>query len=486
MTLFDIMKKMNLKEGQLSNKVALVSGGGQGIGRSLCRALAWLGCQVIIAEVSDTGKETELSIQKDNKQGKFIHADIGKGKSILKLLKIIDKQYGRVDILVNNAIHIQAGEFQDFSLQDWDNTYKVNIRGAVQLIDGLLPGMLNRESGVIVNITSGEGLPYAAPYFATKSAVQSMALSLASELGNDSGVSVFVFGPGMVDTPGATKIFRKMAPMLNMTYQEFIHQGANPGYEGLLPVEHCAAGFADVIVNAKRYHGQVASPFPALNRADLSVQSEEEVISDKARQNQAKQDKVSEKSSAQKKSDERQDRNEPPAEPNTESGDNVDVNLESHIKESDIVRSTEEHHNQPAEPHYSSEVLFDKLVEILEAVYREYNNLGKFQKQWSLKNFQRRTGYTLDDWLSLARDMRVFIHQHSDSLDRLEATRIIQQKFRQWRDPLLKLAAYFQGLKPEAENYIKDMDQLKLAKRALDERTEKIEQLIRFMDEFLK
>jgi hypothetical protein len=112
-------------------------------------------------------------------------------------------------------------------------------------------------------------MPYAAPYFASKAALQSLGLSLAAELGEESGVSAFVFAPGMVATPGGEQAFQAMAPRFGMTYQEFTSMGANPGYQGLMPAEDCAAGFAYTIVHAGEYHGQIADPFQPLARAGL-------------------------------------------------------------------------------------------------------------------------------------------------------------------------------------------------------------------------
>jgi NAD(P)-dependent dehydrogenase (short-subunit alcohol dehydrogenase family) len=165
----------------------------------------------------------------------FIQTDVGDEKSIQSMAEKTLEAFGKVDILVNNAILYHTGTILELPLEVWDQIYAVNLRGAVAAIQAFLPDMLERKQGTIVTLTSQEGMPYAVPYFASKAALQSLGLSLAAELGEESGVSAFVFAPGMVATPGGEQAFQAMAPRFGMTYQEFTSMGANPGYQGLMP-----------------------------------------------------------------------------------------------------------------------------------------------------------------------------------------------------------------------------------------------------------
>ena len=151
------------------------------------------------------------------------------------------------------------------------------------MIKHLLPGMLEREHGVIVNMIAYEGSPMAAAYSGTKMALRSLAYTAAREIGNDSGVSVFSFIPGIVDTPLVRDvIIPGAAAVFGIPEEEVIPIIAqNPGYDGLIPVDHCASALTYAIVHAPEYHAQVADPFEPLDRAGIiempSIESGDEI-----------------------------------------------------------------------------------------------------------------------------------------------------------------------------------------------------------------
>ncbi|QTA38786.1 SDR family oxidoreductase [Thermosipho ferrireducens] len=264
-----LIEKLGLDRKTFTGKTAVVTGAGQGIGKELARALAWLGARVIIAEINEkTGVETEKQIRSEDGTVLFVRADVGDRKSIYNLKKIVAKKFGKVDILVNNAIIYRPGSILELPIETWDEVYRVNIRGAVMGIKAFLPDMLQQGHGVIVTVTSSEGMPYMASYFASKAALRSIGLSLAQELKN-TGVYAFVFAPGMVDTPGGNAAFEALAPKYGMTYQEFVAMSPNPGFDGLMPPEACAAGLAYLIAYANEYHGQVVDPFQPLIRTGI-------------------------------------------------------------------------------------------------------------------------------------------------------------------------------------------------------------------------
>ena len=268
-SLIDLLKKMGLSKIDLSEKVAIITGAGRGIGKELARALAWLGAKVVIAEISDTGKDVEKLIRSEGGKALYIKTDVSNEDSMNQLAEKVFQEYDKVDILINNAIIFSFGSILEQPLQNWDKIFKVNLKGAVIGIKLFLPGMLERKFGVIATITSDEGTAYIAPYSASKAALQSLGFSLAGEIDDATGVSIFVFGPGMVDTPGGNEAFSKLAPLYNMTLKEFIKLGSVGGFDGLMPVEYSAAGFAYTIVHAKEYHGQTADPFRPLGKAVL-------------------------------------------------------------------------------------------------------------------------------------------------------------------------------------------------------------------------
>ncbi|HAI85915.1 MAG TPA: NAD(P)-dependent oxidoreductase, partial [Firmicutes bacterium] len=261
----DFLERMDLNQRSLAGKVAVVTGAGSGIGHELARALAWLGAKVVIAEIDRaTGAATEQLIRDEGGEALFVQTDVASERSVASLKERVEAAYERVDILVNNALVTAFGSILELPLEAWDRTHRVNLRGAVMGVKTFLPGMLERREGTVVMITSAEGMGYAAPYFASKTALRSLAFSLATELGEDSGVSVFIFAPGMVDTPGFRESLDEMPRWMGLTPHEFTHLGANAGYDGLMPAEDCAAGFAYNIVHARDYHGQIADAFRPL------------------------------------------------------------------------------------------------------------------------------------------------------------------------------------------------------------------------------
>lgn len=327
---------MELSQTDLNGKVAIITGAGRGIGKALARALAWLGAKVIIAEIANNGKEVENLIRSEGGEALFIKTDVSDEKSMYELAKKAFLEYKKVDILVNNAIVFSFGSILDQSLENWDRVFSVNLKGAILGIKLFLPGMLERKSGVIVTITSDEGIAFFAPYSASKAAVQSLGYSLVGELSEDSGISVFIFGPGMVDTPGGNEAFSKLAQTYNMDLQEFIKLGSVGGFEGLMPVEYSVAGFAHAIVHAKDHHGKVADPFRPLSKFGLLASP-----------------KI----------------------------------LESHVSFS----------NESISSVLKSATV---VKQILEDVEKETDELNFFAKKWVKRIYSKRTSLTIQDWLN--------------------------------------------------------------------------------------
>lgn len=401
---YEKMKSMGLSRNELSGKVALITGAGRGIGKELAKALAWLGAKVIIAEISESGAEVEEEICSKGGTAFYFQTDVSDEKSIKELAEKIPKEFGKVNILVNNATIVKTGSILDTPLEDWDESWKVNARAAILLVRTFLPDMVERKDGVIVMMTSEEGMPYVAPYSASKAALNSFGLSLAAELGEDSGVSVFIFAPGMVDTPGIRNAAQELAPLYGMAYDEFINQSVNPGYNGLMPAEDCAAGLAYCIAHAKDYHGQVADPFGPLAKAGLltfSTQSEGKHTNDILHRDEA----VSEKTALE---------------------------------------------------------LAEELKKIMEDVERETNELNRFARMWVRRIFRQRTGMGIKEWLeaiekliSELEELDMVIKTHDDVKDER-----IRAKLLWITSHLEKLADNFKQNMKDVEAFIKDPDAL--------------------------
>jgi NAD(P)-dependent dehydrogenase (short-subunit alcohol dehydrogenase family) len=419
-----LIERVDLSRDALAGKVALVTGAGQGIGKELARNLAWLGAKVIIAEIARTGAATEALIRSAGGTALFVQTDLGDAKSVQALAERALETFGRVDILVNNAIVYQTGSILEVPMDAWDRAYAVNLRGAVMAIRTFLPGMLERQEGVIVTITSQEGMPYAAPYFASKAALRSLGLSLAAELGEDAGISAFVFAPGMVDTPGGNAAFRAMAPRLGLSYDEFTEMGTNPGYAGLMPAEDCATGLAYTIVHARDYHGQIADPFRPLAQAGLLPGA----VAAKPPKEYA------------------------PTPPGQVEGPSAAMRV------------------SPGGPCPSAAAeRLDELKAVLEEVNGEFDELDVFRKMYARRDFQHKAGMSVDDWLEVVADLapELKVLEQRTEAGETEETHRMRGKLTWLQDNLEKLAGYFEKTRQDAKGFIRDPEALEAALEAL-------------------
>lgn len=423
---FEKLEKMDLSQNSLTGKVAIVTGAGRGIGKELARALAWLGAKVVIAEITEDGAEVEKLIHSEGGEALFIKTDISNEIDIQNLAKKTSKIFGNVDILVNNAVTVTTGSVLEQSLDDWDRIYNVNLRAAVVAIKTFLPVMLDQKEGTIVLVASAEGMPFLAPYSASKAALTSLGFSLAAELDEESGVSVFVFGPGMVDTPAIREAAAVIAPLYAMTYEEFTQQSVNAGYDGLMPAEDCAAGFAYTIVHAKDYHGQNAGAIQPLMKFGLTPMTEE-------------------------------------------SSDNIKLN------ENETQKTPAEITNDPSKAVQQA----IEIKEILEIVDREFKEQGFFARKWAERTFGQKTGLNNKDWIETADSLISQLQNISKEGELNEFKAKLS-----WTIAMLeKLADYFNSTTEDAKGFIKDPHDLSLALEALAYRENAVRLLVSSLKE---
>ena len=259
--LLSILEQMDLQKNCLSEKVALVTGAGGGIGFQAARSLLCLGASVIIAEINKTlGKEAEKKLSREFGEStvRFIHTDVGSRSSVRRLLRKAQRSFAPVDILINNATIAPLGKVVDTPIDIWDASYRVNLRGPVLLIQGLLPEMLNQDTGVIINVSS-TGTAFMGAYETFKSAQVHLTETLDAEL-EGSNVVVLTLGPGLVPTATATNSIEKLAPEMGLSLEEFYRINKN----AILSVEEAGAGFASAVVYARKFRGQEISAMQAL------------------------------------------------------------------------------------------------------------------------------------------------------------------------------------------------------------------------------
>lgn len=191
---------------ELIGKTAVVSGAGRGIGRSTAIALASRGARVILLARS-TSELDEVAgvIGERGGEALAIPTDVGDAVERGSTTKRIISDVGGADIVINNAAVVwPLGPTVTVDLTEWERAIAVNLFGAVSLTVALLPGMLERGWGRVVNVSSGivsypEGMIGGNAYAASKSALEAHTINLAAELA-DTGVTVNVYRPGTVDT----------------------------------------------------------------------------------------------------------------------------------------------------------------------------------------------------------------------------------------------------------------------------------------------
>ena len=185
-------------------KTVLITGAATGIGRETAKRFAAEGYNIVVHYY-----KSEMAAQKLLEELKARHvtaipiqADIRDSAAVEAMAEKACRAFGRVDVLVNNAGSAQQKLFTDISSREWDEMFDVNVKGVYRCIKAVLPGMISRKSGSIVNVSSIWGVVGAsceAHYSAAKAAVIGLTKALAKELG-PSGIRVNCVAPGVIDT----------------------------------------------------------------------------------------------------------------------------------------------------------------------------------------------------------------------------------------------------------------------------------------------
>ena len=179
-------------------RVAVVTGGGRGIGRATALRLAEQGRDVVVAEVGDFGEDVVAEVETRGRRAIFVPTDVTDKRSVEILVDRTIAEFGRIDILVNCAgVFGRERPFAEQTDDDWDRVMRVNFGGALNCCRACLPSMLERGWGRIVTITSAarHGAPHALPYGVSKAAVTSLMNGLAATYAKD-GVLVNCVEPG--------------------------------------------------------------------------------------------------------------------------------------------------------------------------------------------------------------------------------------------------------------------------------------------------
>ena len=195
-----------MMELNLNGKVALVTGGGSqvGFGKGICLTLARNGCDVIVNDIDQAGAEkTAAEIKALGQQSMAIKADVTKVPEVKAMVETALQKFGKIDILVNNAGRTTSPmPFVETPEKNWEIVFNLNVFGVFNCTKAVLPQMLQRKYGKIINIASGAGFsgsPRFIHYGASKAAVMAFTRGLAKET-VASGLNVNAVAPGLGDT----------------------------------------------------------------------------------------------------------------------------------------------------------------------------------------------------------------------------------------------------------------------------------------------
>lgn len=203
---------------KLKNKVAVITGGGSGIGKAIAERFAQEGARVVIAELNEvTGAETARMISEQGGEAIAIATNVGNSDSVAALFKALDERDWAVDILVNNAGNAgQMTPMHEDTDENWNSIVSVHLNGTFYCSREAVRRMLARGTGSIINLGSVAGLlgfPGAASYTAAKGAVIAFTKGVAQEIAAY-GIRVNCIAPGWIETPILNYLPDDMRPMM--------------------------------------------------------------------------------------------------------------------------------------------------------------------------------------------------------------------------------------------------------------------------------
>lgn len=196
---------------RLKDKVAIVTGGGSGIGEGICLCFAKEGADIIIPDINlPNAERTVGKVEELGRRAMAIKCDVTKPSDVDHMVRsVVMKEFERIDILVNNAGGAMGGRVDELEMneQQWDAMFNLNVKSAFLCTQAVAKVMIAQQSGNIINISSGASFapqPQLAHYGAAKAALNHLSQTFAVVLGPH-GIRVNVIAPGSVSHPAADK-----------------------------------------------------------------------------------------------------------------------------------------------------------------------------------------------------------------------------------------------------------------------------------------
>ena len=189
--------------GRLENRIAIVTGAGQGIGRAIALGMAREGAALVIADLNEANAgAVKREIERVGGKASALYTDISNEGSVRGMIDHTLNEHGRVDILVNNAGIFPTSSVEEMAEEEWNRVIGTNLIGTFLCSRAVVPHLLTQRSGRIISLTSGrafQGARHGAHYAASKAGIIAFSKSLALELA-PYGITVNVICPGITDT----------------------------------------------------------------------------------------------------------------------------------------------------------------------------------------------------------------------------------------------------------------------------------------------
>ena len=187
---------------RLEGKVAIITGGARGQGATEARMFAQEGAKVVIGDIrDDLGMQVEAEIRELGGEAIYLHLDVTSADDWQRAIDTAEQQFGKVDVLVNNAAIVLRKDIEETTADDWDNIMEINAKGVFLGTKTVIPAMRRAGGGSIINISSISGLVSIGPpaYIATKGAVRLFTKSTAIQYASEN-IRANSIHPGSVDT----------------------------------------------------------------------------------------------------------------------------------------------------------------------------------------------------------------------------------------------------------------------------------------------
>ncbi len=212
---------------RLKDRIAIVTGGGQGIGRAIAEHIAREGGKVVVSDIDlPAARETVEKIHGQGGEAHEVKTDVTRKADVQAMAAEAKKTYGRIDILVNNAGTDKKGAITELSEETWEMLMDLNLKGVFLCTQAVMPAMIEQRYGRIVNISSMAGKtgePLTSPYCAAKFGVIGFTQAVALEVGKHN-VTINAVCPGPVNTELIQKSVAQSAAIKGVSPEQFLQE----------------------------------------------------------------------------------------------------------------------------------------------------------------------------------------------------------------------------------------------------------------------